>query len=157
MQPSDILQQLDDIELPAEASWWPLAPGWWILGIVVLALLIGLGYYLIRRYRQLSYQREALKILQQSHAIADDLQFIRHINQLLKRVAIHLYGRQQVAKLHGAAWQQFLAHSSGLDVFTQINELNFYQAAETLRIDRAYLLSLSQQWIKRAGGRHARI
>lgn len=39
--------ELRDIHLPAPVSWWPLAPGWWLLvGVVLLATL---GLVLWRR------------------------------------------------------------------------------------------------------------
>ncbi|MGE0858472.1 MAG: DUF4381 family protein [Gammaproteobacteria bacterium] len=34
--------ELRDIHLPAPVSWWPLAPGWWLLLIAVLLAALGL-------------------------------------------------------------------------------------------------------------------
>ena len=34
------LDQLRDIHLPEPISWWPLAPGWWLLIIIALALMV---------------------------------------------------------------------------------------------------------------------
>ena len=38
MQP-DLLAQLKDIHVPLEPLWWPPAPGWWLLCLVVLILI----------------------------------------------------------------------------------------------------------------------
>ena len=35
MMQADSLAQLRDIQLPEPISWWPLAPGWWVLIISV--------------------------------------------------------------------------------------------------------------------------
>ena len=36
MDSEELLAQLADIRLPGEISWWPPAPGWWILAALVL-------------------------------------------------------------------------------------------------------------------------
>ena len=42
---------LKDIHLPPEIGIWPPAPGWWVLLILVLAV-IGLSIWLWRRYQR---------------------------------------------------------------------------------------------------------
>lgn len=34
--------ELRDIHLPAPVSWWPLAPGWWLLLVALLLAVLGL-------------------------------------------------------------------------------------------------------------------
>lgn len=59
------LEALRPIILPEQSSWWPLAPGWWILLVLLLALLTGF-FWGIRKYR---YKKALLAL--KSQAIAD--------------------------------------------------------------------------------------
>ena len=45
----DPLSQLRDIHTPDPISWWPLAPGWWILAGLVIIGLVFLIRWLIKR------------------------------------------------------------------------------------------------------------
>jgi len=56
------LDQLQDIQLPTAVSWWPPAPGWWLLGLLVLALA-ATALVLLRRRQRLRYRRSADKLL----------------------------------------------------------------------------------------------
>ena len=48
MDSEELLEQLADIHLPVEISYWPPAPGWWILAVM---LLVG-GIFLSLRFIQ---------------------------------------------------------------------------------------------------------
>jgi hypothetical protein len=50
-QSANLLTQLRDIQVPEPISWWPPAPGWWLLALVSI---IALGYtvFALRRYRR---------------------------------------------------------------------------------------------------------
>ena len=51
MDSEELLEQLADIHLPTEISYWPPAPGWWILSILVVIGVI----YLLKSYLAVSY------------------------------------------------------------------------------------------------------
>ncbi len=65
---NDPLAQLRDIHLPDPISWWPPAPGWWVLAVVVLALL----FFMTRKVRhtvqyhvsQGKYRNEAIDAIE---------------------------------------------------------------------------------------------
>ncbi len=111
---SSWLDQLAPDRLPPASSWWPLAPGWWILGtMLILALGTGLRYVLhpIRRL-----QRVALTELTgiRQHHQDDPRHLARNLEHLLRRYAVARYGRDLVAPLHNESWILFL-RQHGLD------------------------------------------
>ena len=58
-----VLAKLHDIHLPDPISWWPMAPGWYALLILVF-ILIGLLIYVTRRtYVNGQPKRQALQLL----------------------------------------------------------------------------------------------
>ncbi len=64
MNPQDPLAQLRDIHLPEAVDWWPPAPGWWLLTLLVLLVSCYLVRLLVRSYRNNRYRREALAHLE---------------------------------------------------------------------------------------------
>jgi hypothetical protein len=54
MDIADALSELADIRMPGEVSYWPLAPGWWILAALLLALAV---YGVIRLRKRLLLQK----------------------------------------------------------------------------------------------------
>ena len=65
MNPQDPLAQLQPLREPELISWWPLAPGWWLLCGLLFLLLLSLTWWLLRRYRANAYRRQALRQLDQ--------------------------------------------------------------------------------------------
>lgn len=89
MNTQDPLAQLRDIHLPEPISWWPLAPGWWLLTVLVLGVLVFSARWLIKRRANNCYRKEALKYLTQIPATAsnDKLTQCQEILSLLRRAA----------------------------------------------------------------------
>lgn len=120
MEAEDPLAQLADIHLPGEVSFWPPAPGWWMLaGLLLLAVaLVGRYFYLQgRNKRKMS---SALRELDQAYRNWQEksqvenmrnqagLDLLYSFNAILKRVALVYYPQTDVAKLTGSAWLRFL-------------------------------------------------
>jgi len=110
------IDQLRDIHLPALISWWPPAPGWWLLAVLLLAVLLGL-YFWYRRYQRNSWRRSALAelaALRQQHQtqFSSSQTVVIELSVLLRRVAINCFPQDEVAMLNGDKWLQFL--DSGL-------------------------------------------
>lgn len=100
------LEQLKDIHLPEPVSWWPPAPGWWILALLCLGLIVITVRWLIRRHRYRAAIREALAGLEQINA--RDKDWPQQLNSLLKRLTLSYFPRVQSAALHQQQWLEFL-------------------------------------------------
>jgi len=155
MNGSDPLAQLRDIHLPAPIGWWPPAPGWWLLALVVLAIVAVTTRSLLRYIRRNRYRKVALSELQRLKAElvgCSPRETLERLAMLLRRVAIQTCGRKAVAPLVGQAWLQFLDSKGATDQFTAgpgkvLGEGHYHQTVET---DLDQLIELVEQWIRRS-------
>ena len=121
MNGSDPLAQLRDIHLPEPVGWWPPAPGWWLVAIAGLVLVLLAARYIHRWLGRGRFRREArheLRVLAENRSGVDDRLLIEQLNILLRKVAIEAYGREQVAPLVGRRWLEFLNSKGDTDRFT---------------------------------------
>lgn len=154
---------LRDIHLPEVIGWWPPAPGWWILALLAVVLL----YILIRRFiryqKRLSLQRRAGQELQQIERHYgqhnDERELIESLSALLRRVAMSVESRAQVAGLTGDKWLQQLDQLAGKNFFENELGRQFIQALyqPDIDLDTNELLKTSKQWIVKVSkrGRYA--
>ena len=107
-QPTGLLEQLRDIRMPEAASWWPPAPGWWIVAALVVAGVFLVIRFLRRRSLEKQYRKEAHQLLDDLYASwqedRDDRAFASRAHQLLRRIVIHHVGRDGVARITGRAF-----------------------------------------------------
>jgi len=109
------LQNLNDIVLPAKPAFWPPAPGWYVVIVVVAAVLGWLLFRALKRWRRNTYRREALRELAEIHR--EGSAAARRLPELLKRTALSAWPRERVASLHGAEWHAFLDAAAATDDF----------------------------------------
>lgn len=113
---ADPLATLRDIHLPDPISALPTAPGWWILALVAMSIIIA-GMIGWRRHRkQTAIRRTALEAWQQIDPHSTT--YLPAINRLLKRTALATYPTEQVSHLNGHAWLVFLDQTLGSNEFT---------------------------------------
>lgn len=160
MNPDNDAIPLKDIHLPEAVSWFPPAPGWWI--VLCLIVISVIAYVVYRRYRRrLRLREEALLILDsikldfQQHT--NPVRFINEVSGLYRRLVMSLYPRQEVASLRGQAWLDFLnkigADAGAHDVYfnAALGELLLTQQyqkfinCDTARYEQLY--QLSKKWI----------
>lgn len=156
MSEPESLAQLKDIHLPAAISWWPPAPGWMILSASVLLLLLGIIYGFALYYRHRQAKRQALRLLQtyqQEYFNGVSSQMISvKVSELLRRVALVYYPREQVASLQGEAWLDFLnTTGKNVDFYTVKESLLHLPYQEYQDVNLKPLLDLAQIWIKQKG------
>jgi hypothetical protein len=95
------LDNLRDIAIPAAPPFWPPAPAVLvILAVATVALLIA-GWQLILGWRRNAYRRAGLVLLR-------EVRTGHEVSVVLKRVALAVFPREQVAALYGATWLAFL-------------------------------------------------
>jgi hypothetical protein len=137
---SDPLAQLRDIHLPETISWWPLAPGWWVL-IILLGLVTGwIIFKAVQRKRANLYRRQALaKLLEIEQSLmenepsadkessankkpsAENLRApLADIFVVLKQTANIAYPNQQASSLSIEKFIGFLQISCVTSIFTDL-------------------------------------
>ncbi len=152
------LDQLRDIHLPEPTSFFPSAPGWWILASLIL-LTLGYLFYRHFRFKQLialiKPASEEIAQLQKSHASASNL---AKLSALLKRVSLLYFPAAQIASLKGQDWIEFLNHK-GLEASQKSAQFSPYQGKLLTQVayqkspeikaeDWQQLLVISQNWIE---------
>ncbi len=119
---ADPLEQLRDIHLPDTVSLWPLAPGWWLV-IIVLLITVAVGStLLLKRYRRNAYRRSAISKLERLDRYRHDGDFsnyLQQVNLLLRQTALSFSEREAIASLTGKDWLAFLDHSGNTSEFSQ--------------------------------------
>ncbi len=119
-----LLSQLRDIHAPAPVSWWPPAPGWWFLALLVLLAAAWGLYRLFPWLRSLGYRRAALRELEVLHrgfagrreSLGD---WLLAINAVLRRTAQCAWPGQHAAAFTGRAWLELLDRSADMQGFRQ--------------------------------------
>lgn len=125
MDSQDPLAQLRDIHLPDGIGVWPPAPGWWLLGILLIGALVALIVWRYRYFLANRYRNEAAMALQSAwqqclQSKNRDLYLIQ-LTQILKRTALTAYPNIMINRLHGQDWLRFLGDSLP-DKSTQFTE-----------------------------------
>lgn len=113
----ELLDQLQDIHAPA-ASWWPPAPGWWLLA---LALLLALGLLLRWQLRRAGRRRwvalaEAELLGLQVAFDAGQLdprQAVASLSVLMRRAALAALGRERAARATDERWIAVIGEVGG--------------------------------------------
>ena len=156
--PSQDLAQLRDIHLPNPVGWWPLAVGWYLLATLACVAMMGLVFFTYRHYKNNRFKRKALDLLdsyQRAYLNQPNSQLsCAQLSELLKRVALVYYPREQVASLQGQAWLDFLNQTSSGEDFNQIRDLLLespYQLPK--ECDVGPLFKAAKTWIKLRRGR----
>ncbi|WP_454784912.1 DUF4381 domain-containing protein [Legionella sp. WA2024007413] len=153
---NDPLAQLKDIHLPPPIGWWPMAPGWYILIGLSLFLAMILAYVIYKKHLNALAKKQALLLLNNYQHQYDQEQngaeTSAHISQLLRRVALVYYPREQVASLHGEEWLKFLNETSKDVDFYLVKDLLLDAPFKTQEImDLKPLFNAAQLWIKQRG------
>ncbi|MBE9563760.1 MAG: DUF4381 domain-containing protein [Proteobacteria bacterium] len=102
---------LRDIHLPEPISWWPLAPGWWILFVSLVVIITAL-YIAKKIYQSRQLSREITSelddIKKEFAATQNKSQLAKALSILLRRACITYYPENNIAGLTGENWLEYL-------------------------------------------------
>lgn len=108
------LRSLKDLSVPQPISWMPQTWGWALLAGLMALLVIVASARWLRRYRADAYRREALALLFDIEEKMSDParrhDGIHDLAELLKRVALAGWPREDVAPMSGSSWVRFLGY-----------------------------------------------
>jgi len=162
MDSEDLLNQLADIHLPEPVGFWPPAPGWWILAVVLL-IAAGLAWrwYARERARReiVGHALAELDRCYQRYTAADGdsetaderrLRYVNEVNSVLRRVALVHFPGANVASLGGREWVDFIREngdSSRLDDELAV-ALSYGRFQTRCDVNTEALYDLGQAWIR---------
>ena len=160
LNPTDPLAQLRDIHLPEPISWWPPAPGWWILALLLISAL-SYGLYRFFQWRNNNlYRRQALAELENSYACHKDdpTTFSHQVLALLRRTTRAAF---PLKKLASASTDKLLEQISNSAIETgfhrelrqQLTSLPYQSKAEFPTGFSDDLYRATRQWIKHHPGK----
>lgn len=120
---ADPLQQLRDVHLPPDPSWWPPAIGWWVAAAVAVLLVIWCATSLLRAYQRrapIRYTRQHLTQLFEAYQSGslDAETYLHRSNELIKRLLVRALGKAELGPLAGQPWLEALDAISGSQQFT---------------------------------------
>lgn len=149
------LDRLHDLVVPEGVPWWPVAPGWWVLAGLLLAGTAMVAWRAWRRRLRNAYRREALALIDRLESAPPDSDeaCVSAVSTVLKRAALTVWPRAEVASLSGEAWLRFLDRTAGVECFTAgagccLGEGRFL-ADRRGAVDLPALLEVARLWIAR--------
>ena len=158
MNQADPLTELRDLASPEAISLWPLAPGWWAVAALVLAVIYLTSRKIQKTRRAGAYQREAvseISIHWQQYLDEQDVSlYLQNLASLLKRTALSAYPASNAASASGDTWLAFLdstlpATSSGNRFQSDVGQLlitgPYRKHTETAP---AELHALAEHWLR---------
>ncbi len=97
-----LLSELRDIHIPDAPDWLPLAYGWWmVIGLAVVLLIVMIGVYYWHKSRIIEWPWH-------EWGSSEPENLGELANYWLKQAALLRFSRQDIARLHGATWIEFL-------------------------------------------------
>ena len=141
-----------EVVAPTAVSWLPQTVGWFWLGMALLAFGLYRGWLKLRHWYRNRYRREAEARLQNLAAESDGYELVCEINRLLKLTAMVAFSRQQVARLSGADWTEFLNRQCQSPAFSpdqaRLLAVGPYGAMTVDQAGARQLIAASLNWVR---------
>ncbi|GAB5498192.1 MAG: DUF4381 domain-containing protein [Pseudohongiellaceae bacterium] len=162
MDSEELLTQLADIHLPEPVGFWPPAPGWWVLAVLLLiAAVVAWRVYARQHARReivghalaeldRCYQRYAAAEASEGSADERKLRYVNEVNSVLRRVALVHFPGANAARLSGREWVDFIREngdSSRLDDELAV-ALSYGRFQTRCDVNTEALYDLGKAWIR---------
>ncbi len=153
--PMNPLSDLRDIHLPPPPPLWPPAPGWWVISVVAIALLVFSVRFARMAWRRGRPRRAAIRRIEELRCRHDSGEatdiLTAELAILLRRAAMNRHPRAQVAGLTGHDWLSFLDGDDEGHCFTDGVGACLATApyARGSTVDLGALLTLCETWVRR--------
>lgn len=152
----DLLSQLRDIHTAPAVPWWPPAPGWWVLALLLLLVLAWLARRLIARYRVHQRRKQMLGWVDHLNASIDPTRdphaYLSTLNRIFKLVALRAFPGQHCAVMAGQSWADFLIDKmNGSNSAGSLNVLASGPYDPAPQFDPEVMNELARLWIRRHG------
>ncbi|MGF1777717.1 DUF4381 domain-containing protein [Vibrio nomapromontoriensis] len=106
--------ELSPLTLPTAPSWWPLGPGCWISGLILAFIIVCSLFWYRRNKQKTRAKRAALNLFKiERHNLTPSSAI-----EVVRQAALSYYPRQDIAKLSGQSWYQFLDSQLAEDIFS---------------------------------------
>jgi cytochrome b subunit of formate dehydrogenase len=139
---------------PVKFTWG--APGWYVVGIVLLLLVCAVLIMFYRHYQKNKYRRAALSWLEsreRTMLAQKPAEVIYDAAMLMKRIAISRYGRNQVAAVREQEWMIFLNKVSKSQLFSAgdaawLSNILYTAAGSLKESETKSFIAKTKKWIK---------
>ena len=151
-----LLEQLRDIHGAAPPGWWPPAPGWWLVGLLVLVALVFLARWGLRRLaawrRRRAWLQRLAAVDRRWNPAEQSREYLADINRLFRAIALQAFPGGSCARLEGEQWVEFIRRElpeAGAAPALGALASGPYQPAP--QFDAPALLALARAWVNRHG------
>lgn len=149
------LAQLKDVHYPSPVSWWPLAPGWYLLAVAVAIIVVIVGIIMNKYRLKQQRRRNALTQLTDLRLRYNNGTHLRQIlpslSILIRKIALAIEPREEIASLQSTQWLEYLDKATQSSIFTQGNGTLLisgpYQKNPQGQLDDVF--QVTEKWIKR--------
>jgi len=152
----DPLAQLRDIHSAPDVGWWPPAPGWWLVALLLLAAFIWLARRLLASYRVRQRRKRMLSWIDHLNATVDPHKnphaYLSTLNRVFKVVALRAFPDRQCAAMAGQEWTDFLHQNlTGKQPAEALSALASGPYQPAPQFDPDAISDLARRWIKQYG------